>query len=454
MSSSSPYQQSFFDPGLETLSDNGNSSSSSFSSLLGDNPPPNTHQNPVVNNRVPVVNIPDSEETESDSGDLSEGGRNVPLPKIYKTFLTEVYNHSSEYTSLHAIETPHFPLFWSLEPSRVPIVKFDQLSFDEKIDVAFLRNQAPIDCGFLLGMKISQLGYQLIPLFVADKMPSKANVPQAITNDKTLKRLLKKEGVDPSAPGSKMQTVVPTHERRKKQKLDTSSGNQQQMETVGDVMVTHPDGSPTKTTKSVGLTSEQSVPSSTDAPQGSRPPLHPQTGGNSAGMPNQTSVPTSSGTQSSITTIPADKLWCLFNNFTGSEGSDVTSIFDHRFPVEEVVSREFNKKEDIARVNKVGMRNVGKHLMTMGIQTSFFGYCFDSALNSIDKELKDRSLKIQDLTAKLQATESATQTIASLEKSLLEAKTKLTATETEKTTAEARCLELDTKYSDAVCRAS
>ncbi|KAJ1442135.1 hypothetical protein SESBI_00946 [Sesbania bispinosa] len=247
-----------------------------------------------------------------------------------------------------------------------------------------------------------------------------------------------------------MQTAAPTHERRKKQKQDTLSGNQQQMETVGDVTGTHPDGPPAKATKSVGLTSEQSAPFPTDVPQVNRPPPHPQTGGNPAGMPNQTSMPTSSGTQSSLASIPAYKWWCLFNNFTGPEDSNVTSIFDHRFPLEQVVGQEFNKKEDITRVNKVGMRNVGKHLMTMGMQTSFFGYCFDSALNSIDKELKDRSLKIPDLTAKYQATESATQTISSLEKSLLETKTKLTATETEKTAAEARCLELETKYSDAV----
>ncbi|KAJ1422487.1 hypothetical protein SESBI_12980 [Sesbania bispinosa] len=249
-----------------------------------------------------------------------------------------------------------------------------------------------------------------------------------------------------------MQTAAPTHERRKKQKLDTSTStaNQQEMNPVGDATESHLDGPPTNATKSVGLTSEKSAPSSTGAPQASRPPPHPQSSENPAGMPNQTSAPQSSGTQSSITSIPTDKWWCLFNNFLGSEGSEVTSIFYHRFPVEQVVGREFNKKEDIAWVNKVGMRNVGKHLMTMGMQTSFFGHCFDNALNFVEKEMKDRSLKIQDLTGKLQATESATQTIASLEKSLQEAKTKLTATETEKTVAEARCLELETKHSEAV----
>ncbi|KAJ1402240.1 hypothetical protein SESBI_28135 [Sesbania bispinosa] len=262
-------------------------------------------------------------------------------------------------------------------------------------------------------------------------MPPKATVPQVITNEKALRRWLKKAGVDPSAPGSENQTAAPANERRKKQKLDTSRDNQQQMDTVGDAMETHLDTPPVKMTTSEGLTTEQAIPSSAGKPQGSRPPPHPQTGVNPTSTQNQTSVHTSSGTQ-------------------GAEGSDITSIFDHCLPVEQVVSQEFSKKEDIARVNKVGMRNVGKHLMTMGMQTSFFGHCFDSALNSVDKELKDRSLKIRELTTKLKATESATQSIASLEKSLLEVKTKLTATENEKTAAETRCSELDTKYSDAV----
>ncbi|KAJ1421317.1 hypothetical protein SESBI_13750 [Sesbania bispinosa] len=476
MSSSSLTQDLSPDPSSES----GNTSSSSFSSLLGDT------------NQVPIVNIPESEETKSDYEDLSDGGRNIPPPKIYKTFLTETYNNNSEYTSLSAIErfrksTPVANL--TVEPlividpcqkeeliclnnpdqrSSVPFtymydtiffklptgdeigyVSFNSiphqgilsaytssykkwkqkffkirgsglmsnllLSFDEKIDVAFLRNQAPIDCGFLL--ENEDLPARLRQSL--DKMPPKTSVPQVITNEKALRHCLKKVGVDPSAPNSEIQTTVPANERRKKQKLDTSRGNQQQQtETVGDAMGSNLDGS--------------------------RPPPKPQAYRNTQ---TQTSGHTSSEPQGSITSIPADRWWCLFNNFRGTKGSDITSIFDHRFPVDQVVGREFNKKEYIARVN---MRNVGKHLMTMGMQTSFFGYCFDSALNSVDKEMKHRALKIQELTVKLQATGSATQTIASLEKSILEAKTKLATTETEKTAAKTRCSEFETKYSDVV----
>ncbi|KAJ1381589.1 phosphate ABC transporter ATP-binding protein [Sesbania bispinosa] len=94
------------------------------------------------------------------------------------------------------------------------------------------------------------------------------------------------------------------------------------METVGDVTGTHTNGPPAKTTQNVGLSSEQSAPFPTDVPQGNRPPPRPQTSGNPVGKANQTSMPTSSGTQSSLTSILADKWWCLFNNFTGPEGSN------------------------------------------------------------------------------------------------------------------------------------
>ncbi|KAJ1430692.1 hypothetical protein SESBI_07517 [Sesbania bispinosa] len=417
----------------ESFSDNSNDSSSSFSSLLGDNPHPTTDQTPVVTAQIPVVNIPDSEETEIKLPTGDEIGwvsfNSIPRKGILNAYTSSYKKWKQKFFRVRGSglmsnllvgedRTPHFPLFWSLEPRRVPTVKFDQLSFDEKIDVAFLRNQAPIDCGFLL--ENEDLPARLRQSL--DKMPPKATVPQVITNEKALRRWLKKAGVDPSAPTSEMQTAIPTNERMKKQKFDASIGNQQ-METAGGA-------TPTKVTEDVRSACQQTIPPPSDASAGNRPPPQPQSGGSSSGVAN-------------LTSIPADKWWCLFNNFQGAEGSDVSSIFDHRFPIEQVVSREFSKKDDIARVNKVGMRNVGKHLMTMGMQTSFFGYCFDSALTAYDKELNEWSLMIQDLTGKLKATESATQTIASLEKSLLDTKTKLVAAETAKTID-------DAKYSDLV----
>ncbi|KAJ1419373.1 hypothetical protein SESBI_15122 [Sesbania bispinosa] len=86
--------------------------------------------------------------------------------------------------------TPHFPLFWSLEPRRVTGFDFNKLSFDEKIDVAFLRNNAPIDCGYLL--ENEDLPARLRQTL--DKMPPKADVPRTLVNEKAMRRWLKKAG--------------------------------------------------------------------------------------------------------------------------------------------------------------------------------------------------------------------------------------------------------------------
>ncbi|KAJ1418373.1 hypothetical protein SESBI_15873 [Sesbania bispinosa] len=207
-------------------------------------------------------------------------------------------------------------------------------------------------------------------------------------------RKLKKAGKDPGAQGLEQQPGASHNKRRKKQKLDTQS-EAQSVKKVANEEPTMVKVTPT-----------------------SLPQSQPST--------NTSNVQKQTGTH-----------------------IDVSSIFDHRFPVEHVIAREFNKKEDRSRVNKVGMRNVGKHLMTMGMQTYFFGYCFDVGLNSVDKELKERSLKIQELTGKLKATESSAQTIASLEQFLLDARTKFASIENEKKTAKAKYAELEVKHSTA-----
>ncbi|KAJ1415547.1 heme oxygenase-like [Sesbania bispinosa] len=304
------------DFGSEAVPDETNSSSS-FSALLSDNPP-------QVENLIPVE---DSEETESDLDSQAKENRNTP---VYQTFLTEVYTQYSIYTS----------------PASIA-----------KFHAAFLRNSAPLDCGFLLENEDlpDRLRQKL------DKMPPKANVPRTLVNEKAMRRWLKEAGGEPDGQGRNL-----VHAE------DCSRG-------------------PTKT-------AVQNVP-----PQ--QPTSKPTPTLTKAG------AHTSSGTQgqAASSSLPplADKWWTLFNNFEGPEGSKVNSIFDHRFNVERVVSCDFNKKEDQTRVNRVEMRNVGKHLMTMGMQTAFFGYCFDSGMNSADKELKERAHKIHELTEKLKASKKA-----------------------------------------------
>ncbi|KAJ1416856.1 hypothetical protein SESBI_17011 [Sesbania bispinosa] len=204
------------------------------------------------------------------------------------------------------------------------------------VEVAFLRNQAPIDCGFLL--ENEDLPARLRQSL--DKMPPKVEVPRVLVDEKAMRRWLKKAGGDPEQTGATAQ------------------------------------------------------PSTQPSASASLPP------------------------------VLNDKWWALFNNFECPDGGEVNSIFDRRFLVDQIIAREFNKKEDWSWVNKVGMRNVGKQLMSMGMQTAFFGYYFDSGMNSMDKELKDWAQKIVELSEKVKANESSSQTIATLQQNLLDAQTK------------------------------
>ncbi|KAJ1385325.1 hypothetical protein SESBI_41747 [Sesbania bispinosa] len=199
---------------MSVARDSLDTSSSLFSSLLGDNPPPNAGQ-------IPVVMINDYEETESDFEDLSEGERNVPIYKIYKTFSTEAYTHGSEYTTPLAIErfrrsTPVSSL------ASEQLIILDPCQKDELIclNVAFLRNQTPIDCGFLL--ENEDLPARLRQSL--DKMPPKAEVPWVLVDEKAMRRWLKKVRGDPGFQPSENQLAVSTTERRKKKKTRHSSG--------------------------------------------------------------------------------------------------------------------------------------------------------------------------------------------------------------------------------------
>ncbi|KAJ1405739.1 hypothetical protein SESBI_25652 [Sesbania bispinosa] len=267
---------------------------------------------------------------------------------------------------------------------RVPGFNYDDLTFDEKIDVAFLRNSAPLDCGFLL--ENEDLPDRLRQIL--DKMPPKATVPRTLVNEKAMRRWLKEAGGEPDGQGagatSHPQPDVSISERRKKQRLDTQGEQQSKMKTKQD--------DPTTTT----------IPNQpTQQPATNPNPVLTQTGAHpSSGAQGQTS-------SSSLPPL-GDKWWTLFNNFEGPEGSAVNSIFDHRFDVERIVSREFSKKEDRTR-----------------------------------------------------ALESSAQTISSLKQSISEDENKLTSAENakkiaedEKKTAEKKYDDLNTKFLDVTTEQS
>ncbi|KAJ1420751.1 hypothetical protein SESBI_14160 [Sesbania bispinosa] len=72
-----------------------------------------------------------------------------------------------------------------------------------------------------------------------------------------------------------------------------------------------------------------------------------------------------------------------------------------RFPVEQLVDSNSSKKEDMIRVNKVGHRNVGKKLQSVGSQIALFGQCVDHDVGNMEKELRDRGMKNKELSEKL-----------------------------------------------------
>ncbi|KAJ1427895.1 hypothetical protein SESBI_09280 [Sesbania bispinosa] len=296
-------------------------SSSSFSSLQGEKTPPS-------GNPIPVVNVDDSEETKSDLDSQARENRNMP---VYKTFITEVYTHNSLYTTLASLvrfrrSTP------VSSPTSEQLILLDPCQKEELIclnmpdqDVAFLRNSAPIDCGFLL--ENEDLPDRLRQIL--DKMPPKADVPRTLVNEKAMRRWLKKVGGDPGGQGSENlanQSANSTTERRKKQKLDV----------LGDAQ-----------SKQNATNEEQPAKVTLTAPQF-------QANTNPSTVVKQAGARASSGAHGPSSSLPplGDQWWTLFNNFEGPEGGEENSIFDHRFNVEQVVAREFNKKEDKTRVNK------------------------------------------------------------------------------------------------------
>ncbi|KAJ1378047.1 hypothetical protein SESBI_48261 [Sesbania bispinosa] len=113
----------------------------------------------------------------------------------------------------------------------------------------------------------------------------------------------------------------------------------------------------------------------------------------------------------------SEKWWTLFNDFEGAT-SEVGSIFDRRFPVDQIMEKHLNWKEDRTRVHKVGMKNIGKKLQSSGAQMAFFGLCVDQYVGSAEKELKNLLLKNKELTEKLKNVEGDMKTVERLKTDL------------------------------------
>ncbi|KAJ1413154.1 hypothetical protein SESBI_19917 [Sesbania bispinosa] len=134
--------------------------------------------------------------------------------------------------------------------------------------------------------------------------------------------------------------------------------------------------------------------------------------------------PSGSNQNTASNTIPnpvpgnSDKWWALLNDFEGST-SDIGSIFDHRFPIGQIVEKHLNQQEDRVRVHRAGMKNLGKKLQSSGAQMAFFGLCVDQYVGSAEKEMKKALLKNKELTDKLKNVEGGMKTIERLRTDLL-----------------------------------
>ncbi|KAJ1389217.1 hypothetical protein SESBI_38492 [Sesbania bispinosa] len=271
---------------------------------------------------------------------------------------------------------PHFPLFWSLEPHRVPQTPLSALSEDDRAAVEWLRMQKNIDCCALLENEDNPAGLQAL----LGNMPPKSQMTKPMDEVAMLKALGAKERKTKAAEKNAATSV----------------------ECLGAGPVQHADGTNSLEQRKKQKINEGNQPGDT----GTRPP---PSSSNQNALNNPTPSPTSG---------VSDKWWALLNDYEGST-SDVCSLFDRRYPIDQIVDKHFNLKEDRTRVQKVGMKNLGKKIQSGGSQMAFFGLCVDQYVSSAEKEVKKLLLKNRELTEKLKNHEDDMKTVEKLKTDLL-----------------------------------
>ncbi|KAJ1376315.1 lactaldehyde reductase [Sesbania bispinosa] len=104
--------------------------------------------------------------------------------------------------------------------------------------------------------------------------------------------------------------------------------------------------------------------------------------------------PPSSSTKplSNLTVVSKWRHW--FQGYEGKAGSEISSIFDRRFPIEKVVQDNLRKPDDRVRIGKVGLGNTTKMVQTFNIQNAFLGHALESGIGMLEKELKEKSQKL------------------------------------------------------------
>ncbi|KAJ1425741.1 hypothetical protein SESBI_10818 [Sesbania bispinosa] len=93
--------------------------------------------------------------------------------------------------------------------------------------------------------------------------------------------------------------------------------------------------------------------------------------------------------------LATSKWWHWFQGYEGKQGSEVSSIFDRRFPTEQVIQSHFCNPDDRIRIRKVDMLNTAKMVQTFTTQAAFLGHALESGVGLLEKELKEKIQKLK-----------------------------------------------------------
>ncbi|KAJ1385429.1 hypothetical protein SESBI_41672 [Sesbania bispinosa] len=291
------------------------------------------------------------------------------------------------------------------KPHRVPQTPLSALSEDDRAAVEWLRMQKNIDCCALLENEDNPAGLQAL----LGNMPPKSQMTKPMDEVAMLKALRAKERKTKAAEKNAATSV----------------------ECLGTGPVQHADGTNSLEQRKKQKINEGNQPGDT----GTRPP--PSSSNHNA-LNNPTPSPTSG---------VSDKWRALLNDYEGST-SDVCSLFDRRYPIDQIVDKHFNLKEDRTRVQKADMKNLGKKIQSSGSQMAFFDLCVDQYVSSAEKEVKKLLLKNRELTEKLKNHEGDMKTVEKLKTDLQASENKTAELLVEKETWAGKFSNLEKKSDD------
>ncbi|KAJ1401436.1 hypothetical protein SESBI_28813 [Sesbania bispinosa] len=229
--------------------------------------------------------------------------------------------------------SPLFPLYWTEKPTRIV-----------GLSVADLNVKARSEVEFLKGLKKKSIGCFDVIDAEGDPGEMAPKRPMSAKDLRSFYGLGQKKGatssgtqshtdqipinVDPNTPAS---SIDPADPAQKRPRLEDNS------ETTSDQ--THP------------------IQTSTDADP------------------------------SSLTIRPSlDKWWLNFQVFESPESEEVSSIFDHRFPIRALVEEKLCNPVDRGRVQRAGLYNTTLMAQSLAARTAFLAHGLSHGISALEKE--------------------------------------------------------------------